>query len=91
MSCIRQWQHWYATTASPPPGDGAAIDGVPGRADVNPSSTMASAEAAPQPDAAAADTNGEGSTSVSIDDMADQLQQLEEQLNVEQTKVRTPG
>jgi hypothetical protein len=58
---------------------------------MNPSSTTAGAEAASHPEAAAAETAAEGSASVSIDDLADQLHQLEEQLNVEQTNVRPPG
>ena len=91
MSCNRQWQHCYATTAPPPPGDAAATNAEPARADVNPSSTTASAEAAPQPEATAAETATEGSPSIAIDDMADQLQQLEEQLSVERTHVRPVG
>ena len=89
MSCNRQWQHWYANTAPPPPG---YADGDPGDADVNPSSGTASAEANSRPETAAADHSAEASAaSVSIDDMADHLQQLEEQLNVEQTNVRLSG
>ena len=90
MNSNRQWTHWYATTAPPtPPGAETAAGAGPAAGEVNPSSTSAGAAAAPQqPQPAGADASGQSTASLSMDDMAEQLQELGEQLSVEQTHVR---
>ena len=90
VSSNRHWAHLYATTTKPTPPDAeSTADAGPTPGDINPSSTAAgAATTAQQQEAAGADAAAQSTASLSFDDMAEQLQQLEDQLSVEQTNVR---